>query len=817
MPYNTHGFQIVIEVSEAELNERIAQQFACTTVEEQENGNILFPLFSRTGDSILLFDTPWIDLRGPEQNTIALHMPFHDSYVERGTFVRTNVDGQILINEKMTVQVDDDNKARVMLHFDDQTDINVQIHGDDEAWTDLLRNRIIQETRNRLMNIGAANLLGDVAFQQADTFDLGSPTRPLEIDAQIIYGDSTDKDAIAILQRTIPKDVTHWEYRPKDFSQSAVGFETRMAILINSDFILRYMIGSHLYNITCPDNCDQEFEQLFDFPATLKNPRSVSINNRDVTYTQLSATIPDSNIEVSGTVEGDATSKGVSFSYQASFNIIVTMQSNQGQLLLDTQIKNIDVTVDGLPIWVYVLNPDAGEDARSQITEVLRNSLKKKTSGIEAPDIGGIEQIALTGAALGPDVLLLQGDSASGEMNDSCGLVEVSECRVRLDETDTGIDLDRSTDPSHNPKHGPGAQSIDVDLLFDWPNGISTQNHAALRTMGTMSETKYARLNPQDIENLNYDYPDAPLSLDDIPALSRNRYGLLQGKPLVVGIRTNRGRYTKAKLWKSLYGTYYLCYTTYNRQIEGASLDVESYSEVQGSLIGQGTDSVPHVECDPGRGPRLRGSNNVPYKIHEYRYTATISAKTPLLSPPLSYEWTIENRLIQGQGSLSIDKAEIEYQLDGAELQIRTQFGESSSFDVFLRVEDNRGFIFEASKGLTFQGTKKTGGVSESVEARRTAEKIEECMERARAHQRSELFEAMKASQFMDTIKTELPFDGPLENDAPREPEMPDDRLMPSADGRKSVLERSREQAVEDGMNVDLKAITRRMHDLGLS
>lgn len=764
-PYVTGGYDLVVQVSEAEYNRQLATLFAAGS--EQFPGQIrrTFDVGLIAGQVNFLFDTPWlgferspqgrsevarydygipdVDLTTESTQQITLCLPFSEAFVAfEGGATLSNLDGNILVQETVTVRTpeQDESIREVGLAFEDgvgRVEVGFSPETidrlDDESpgFATILRSVIQSEVETLLEDDVRWIPLSPEPIEVADDAD---PVTPAEVAVTILR---TAGDALAFLLPT--QGDTDGNASAIDSPNTTAG--TPVVILVDGDTLLG--------DIVCPSLAaavDAPGE-AFDPPCSLRSPVPMDVSDEEeldeLTVTSLEGRLREGYIEVTGDFDGEGSAEGFPFEVDGDFRIQVYLDLEDGAISVRVEMDDPNINVD-FPWYVKfasvaigVLTGGIGGAIVAGVILVIADAIadsvaKGIAKDVFADQLADVENLnvpigpaaagfELTELELTPDALALGGRPSVAE-----AMPIAARAHRRGLSPGRAIDLDTGEVRS--------AVFEGADCSWGYgPNGLGLYAHSGA-VMATLAEP-YGPLTVVDIEQAEYESNPHRLHVPAAVVPEHVRiFGMEVGDELTLAVQTSENRYAKCECYERD-GRLYLTFRTYDRPTPQVA--IEEGSEVtETNQVEAGTESWPVVSCFPsfefgggtvGGGIEVENRSSE-YTVEERAYRITATARTRLLASPLrGVEWTLDGHVIDGQGTLQIDGNTVTYDVDGDTCTLETELGAGLSGYLDVAVTDDRGLTVTDRERLTYSETVKIGGVPAGA-IRDATEEIGRCL-----------------------------------------------------------------------------------------
>jgi hypothetical protein len=748
-PYVTGGYDIAVQVSEAEYNHQLATLFAAGS--EQFPGQIRrpFDVGLAAGQVNFLFDTPWLGFeRSPQHRSevaryeygvpdvdltvdapeqITLCLPFSEAFVDfEGGWDLQNLDGNILVQEAVTVRTPEDDQSvrEVGLGFDDGIGrIEVGFTPETVARLDAVMPRLDALLRGVIQSEVETLLEDDVQWiplspEPVTVADDDDPMTPADVEATLLR---TGGDALAFLIPT--QGDTTGDASTITAPNTTAG--TPVVVLVDGDTLLG--------DIVCPSLADavEAPDDAFEAPCRLRIPVPMDVSSEEeldrLIVTSLEGRLREGYIEVTGAFEGDGFAEGIPFEVDGDFRIQVFLDLEDGAISVRVEMDDPNVNVD-FPWYVQfttvaigVLTGGIGGAVVAGLVLVIADAIadsvaKGIAKGVFADQLADVENlnIPLGPAAAGFELI---------ELELTPDALALGGRPTRADEMPLAARADRL-------QLAPG-QAIDLDTgevrsaVFEgadcsWrygPNGPGIYA-ASGAIMATLAEP-YDPLTVVDVEQAEY---ESDAHRQHVPAAvvpQRIRIlGIEVGTKLTLAVQTSENRYAKCECYQRN-GRLYLTYVTYDRPTPQVVID--EVSEVtETNQIESGTDSWPSVSCFPAfsfEGRQAGGgveveSRSAEYTVDEVAYRITATAHTRLLAFPLrGFEWSLDDTPIDGQGTLHVDGHPVAYDVSDGRCTLETELGDGLTDYLRVAVTDDRGLTVSDRNWLSYPPTVKRGGL----------------------------------------------------------------------------------------------------------
>ncbi|WP_335998913.1 hypothetical protein [Halorientalis halophila] len=766
-PYETGGYDLVVQVSEREFNDQLAALYAAGSSQFPHQVRQTFSLLSSTGTVNFLFDTPWLHLgtdpqhrravsrydwrvaddslsvAEPEQLT--LFLPFSEASLDiESGMSAADVDGCVMVQHPISVwsprgqsdrrQVGLDFDAgveRIEVGFTPQT--VTRLETENALLPSLLRGKLQGEVATLLeRDVGRVELAPD-AIAVADDDD---PLTPATVEPILLR---SGVRGLALALPTQP-DTTG---DPDAFGAPSADASEPVVALLDADTLLAEIVRPALAGgLGVSPNA-------FDRPCRLN--RSVDLDTSgiseldDLDLRTLRARIDGDHVRVDGTFDGEGSAKGFPFTVEGSFRVRIYLELDDGDLAVRVEADDPEVDID-FPAWVYVVATGIGVLTGGiggaaigatlvLIVELLVDALSDPmsggalaaqfgTDGLDVPLGPAASGLTLSAVELTTDALAIGGRPVTDS-----GAPVAARSGERTITSGTAVDLDTGD-------VGAVSDVAEADLAWTTgPQGAGVYARSGA-IFAPLAGQAYRSLSVVDLEQAEFEGSSHPTML---PAALVPRPGWLWGgigPRLVFAVRTSENRYAKCRVGRRADGRLTLEYVTYDRPTPGVEPVVLS-SIREREYLESGTDSWPHVTCAGGfgfNGRRFGGgvhteSRSGEYTIDEVSREITATTRTSLLAHPIrSVEWSLDGHVLAGSGTVIVgDGHEVEYAVRDDGLELVTELGKELAEPLSVTVVDDRGLTVTGREWLRFDGVEKEGGRSpEDLAAAREA--IDHCL-----------------------------------------------------------------------------------------
>jgi len=671
----TSGFDMLVQVSENELNNQLATAFLAGNV-FPSSMSLPFNMGGVVGTVDLNFTTPVADLDQPPSN-MGLTIPFTNSQLEitspgvvtlgeLGGFI-TIVDNIEMITEgSFQIATMDFNSGapNVMVEFDTNSQ---------NALTPVLG------------GVGLTLVMAQYMMAQIVLQQLKAGIGRIDLTPPIPVVDDTDPTTIFDIDVTTINDTTAVD-------RDCITFGVRMANDsggningVTSNFIpagsQSLVIMSNFWllaRVMRPHVATSLGLLVTDFDTPLRLNHSVPAPGGQGTLTNLEARVIGNRIGV----DGRATDSGTGWSAVSNFNFFIDITLAGGSLTVTATKPNVETDVD-VEWWVCLVSLGLGTlfggivgaivaaivlaiveaIAEGIVNNLIAGGIGSSLGGVPAIPLGPIGS-GLTLSSVILDDLELRGSIIQGVSVPVKNQGSHFPSLIDLFRSFT-VDLDTGT-ISGDVLHG-------TDLIWNPSTGLSANSPAGL----TITGTSFGALTPGQISRLPLSTHEIPLAL--IPFGSPSSFFLPFGyNGFVFGVRTTDGRYAKVQAWRSASliggGTLQLDWVTYDTPVP--KLDIAARWSVLER--GEVTDFI--------------APDGAFCRTTQVCWCGVFEAWPKLMAFPIDYQWCLCGKVLEeGEGSVDSPHGPLEYKLRGRRLWIETEMGQSVNCELCVSAIDARG------------------------------------------------------------------------------------------------------------------------------
>ncbi len=662
----TSGFDMLVQVSENELNNQLATAFLAGSVFPS---SISVPVNTGgvTGTANLNFSTPVADLDRPRPR-MGLTVPFLNSQLQITSPVAITLaplGGAITIVDNIEM-ITQGSSQLAAVDFDNGADVNVVF---DSASQAILAPALAAAG---LSLAQAQNLMAGVILQQ-----LQNQISRIDLTPPIPVRDDTDPTTIFDMDVTTINDTTVAD-------RDCITFGVRMANNsggninnVTSSFIptgsQSLVMMSNLWllgRVMRPRVATAIGRPATDFDMPLRLNRNVPAPGGQGTLTRLEAFVEGNRIRVNG----QATASGTGWSAVSNFTFFIDIALSGGAITVTATTPSVDTDVD-LEWWVWLVSLGlgglfggiVGVIVAAIVLAIVEAVAEGIASNLVSSGIGGslsgIPSIPLgpIGGGLTLTSLVLDDLELRGTIIRSLS-VPVKNQGSTSSSAGFSLDLDTGTIQA---TVNPGA-----DLIWNPSSGISVNGSAGL----TVTGISYYALTPVKISTLPLTGSTIPVAL--IPVTWPPSIPFFGGYQIVFGVRTTEGRYAKVRAWRSITraSALHLDWVTFDTPIP--QLDIAA----RWSVLERG-------EVSESITPDCFFCRSAPVRRH-----GIFEAWPRLMAFPIDYQWCLCGEVIEeGEGVVSTPDGGLAYKLAGRRLTVETEIGQSVDCELCISAIDAHG------------------------------------------------------------------------------------------------------------------------------
>ncbi len=662
----TSGFDMLVQVSESELNNQLATAFLAGNVFPS---SISVPVNTGgiTGTANLNFNTPVADLDRPRPR-MGLTVQFMNSQLQITAPVPATLaplGGTITIVDSIEMMTQGSNQLAT-LDFDNGADVTVAFDSASQA--------ILAPALGAagLTLAQAQTMMAGVVLQQ-----LQSQINRIDLTPPIPVADDMDPTTIFDMDVTTVNDtaatdrdcITFGVRMANDSGGNINGVTTSFipagsqSLIMMSNF---WLLGS----VMRPRVAAALGAFVSDFDTPLRLNHNIPAPGGQGTLTRLEAFVEGNRIRVNG----QATASDTGWSAVSNFTFFIDIALSGGAITVTASTPSVDTDVD-LEWWVILLSLGLGGlfggiigviiaaivlAIVEAVAEGIANNLI--SSGIGS-SLGSIPSLPLgpIGGGLTMTSLILDDLELRGTIIRSLSVPVKSQGRTS---SPAGFTLDLDTGAIR------AVVSPGVDLIWNPSSGISVNGAVGL----TVTGVSFNALTPVQISSMPLTGSTIPVAL--IPFSLPVSFPFFGSNDIVFGVRTSDGRYAKVRAWRSIYeaGALHLEWVTYDTPIP--QLDIAA----RWSVLERGeVNEYITQDCYFCRSAPVR-------------WRGVFEAWPKLMAFPIDYQWCLCGEVIQeGEGVIKSSSGELDYKLQGRRLTLETDMGQSVDCELCISAIDARG------------------------------------------------------------------------------------------------------------------------------
>ncbi|MBK8621765.1 MAG: hypothetical protein IPN79_08370 [Saprospiraceae bacterium] len=666
----TGGFDLLVQLSESEINEQIAAASIMGTLFPTSiNIPIASPAFSGSAD--INFGTPTINFDPAPR--VELRVPFSNSQLNITApipLIISPLGGMITITDTLEV-VNQGSSMQIAMNFNNGTPtVTVAFDASSAA---LLAPLLAAAgmTLADAQNIVAGMVLSNLQTTNGGLFAL-SPEIPV----------ADDND---------PTTIFNFEVRPFNDNSAldrdclSIGIRMSSASGGNINLINSNMLPPGVNSMVMMSNfwlLSQVMRRnlatalgisLSDIDTPFRLNRPVPAPGGEGTLTRLEARVDGNRIRI----DGRAIADGTGWSAESNFHFFVELRLVDGSIAISSTVPVVDTDID-LEWWVWLAAGFLGglfggiigaivaiivtAIVESVAEGIVNNLVSEGISG----GLGDIPSIPLgpIGSGFSIDTILLD------DLELRCSIFKALNIPIKhqgqyASRNRFGIDLETGairTTPNRS-----------TDLIWDNTQGISIANTAGLRLINK----GFNSVSPLDISRLPL--TGTRILPHQIPMSLHSVIWFLPRNEIVFGIRTAEGRLGKVRASINLTTqNLELEWVIYDTPIPSLDLDVRWYKLERGNVNHYITDDCKY--CTSA----------------EIRWRGVFTAKSKLLAFPVNYQWCLCGQVLDGkEGVIEVNGEKLKYTIRGNQLILdATRINQSIKCQLCISAIDFKGREF---------------------------------------------------------------------------------------------------------------------------
>jgi hypothetical protein len=668
----TSGFDILIQLSEDEINNQIQELFLGGELEIPSSFNFPFnfPGFNGSANINLGMPEVFLDQASPR---VRIDFAVEDSQIITSGIPIGGLGGEISIEHPITV-LDLPSAQQVVLNFASATpSVNFTF----DAFTTALITPVLPAgiTINNITDLVALEitdiLINDIvqlSITPAIPTSTTDPMVPANISVKTLNDTSAaDRDALVFGVDMITGSPGNLGGVTTNFIPN--GEES--ILMLSNDWLLGEIIRPQLASsLGIP-------LASIDRPLTLNN--NVPAPGGEGTLTALTASVVGNRIRITGR----AIASGTGWNAVATFSLFVDLSLVDGSIVVTTTAPVVDTDVD-LEWWVWLTTLGIGAIlggiigiivaaivtaiAESIIEGIANNMISTGiTSGLDALPTFPLGPI---GAGLSLESIILDDLELHGSIIKAYRIPTFYSGGM---DSHTAFALDLET----GRKYGFNESSSDIDLKYHPSTGVRFVNGSKYSNSGT----SYGALTPLGVRNMPLS--SINISKGNIPNVMKIPF-FSSGNELVIGIRTNKGRLAKARIFNDVLKgkAFSIDWVTYDTVVPSVKLTTRWNTREFGTRL---DPRLVNGECCPA---------------YEAAKDCRIEAVTKKLAFPIDLQWCIDGIVLKDSSGIVDSKSgSLDYTIQGRFLTLHASMSQLISSEVCLSAIDSSGLeVFKCTK-----------------------------------------------------------------------------------------------------------------------
>ena len=663
----TSGFDMLVQVSESEVNDQLATAFLAGAIFPP---SMIVPVNTSgiVGTASLNFNTPVADLDRPRPR-LGLTVPFSNSQLQITSplpLTLAPLGGTITIVDTIEVITQGSNQIVTMDFNNGAPDVTIVFDSSSAA---ILAPALAAAG---LTITQAQNMMAGIVIQQLQTslgrldltppipvVDDTDPTTLFDIDVTTVNDTSaSDRDCITFGVRMSSDTGGNINNIATSFIPSG-----SQSLLMMSNFWL-------LAKVMRPRVAAALGRPVTDFDTPLRLNHNIPAPGGRGTLTNMEARIDGNRIRV----DGRATASDTGWSAVSTFTFFIDIALSGGAITVTATTPSVHTDVD-LEWWVWLVSLGLGAlfggiigaiiavIVLAIVQAVAEGVVDNLISGGIGGSLGGIPSIPL--GPIGGGITL--SSVILDDLELRCSIIRSLSVPVKSQGSYASlagftVDLDNG---SIRTSILPG-----TDLIWDPSRGLQTNGAARLAITGA----SFDGLTPVQISRFPFYQVQIPLSL--IPLTYPPFFPFFNHDEVVFGVETTEGRYAKVRAWRSLLegGALHLDWVTYATPVP--QLDIAAHWSVleRGEVTQYITPDCSYCESNPAR------------------WCGIFEAWPRLMAFPIDYQWCLCGEVIEeGTGEVSTPHGPLAYRLTDRRLYIETEMGQDVDCELCVSAIDARG------------------------------------------------------------------------------------------------------------------------------
>jgi hypothetical protein len=663
----TAGFDMLVQISETELNNQLATAFLAGSTFPAA---ISVPVSTGgvTGSADLNFTTPVADLDRPRPR-MGLTIPFANSQLAITAPLPTTIaplGGTIAVVDTIVMITQGTNQLATMDFNTGAPDVAVVFDGASAALLAPLlaaAGLTIEQAQNMMAGVVLTELQTSIGridlTPPIPVVDDADATTPFDIDVTTVNDTSAlDRDCIA------------FGVRMANDSGGNINSVTSSMIPAGNQSLVMMSNFWLLARVMRPRIAASLGRPVTDFDTPLRLNRNIPAPGGDGTLTNLEARVIGNRISVTGR----ATDSGTGWSAESNFSFSVDVGLAGGAITVTATTPVVDTDVD-LAWWVWLVSLGLGGlfggIVGAIVAAIVLAIVEAVAEGVAdgmisdgvSGSLGGLPSIPLgpIGGGLTLTSIVLDDLELRSTIVRSVSVpVKNQGCHTSLG----GFAADLDTGAiSANARTG-------SDLVWYPAAMLSTNGPSGLSVTGT----SFGALTPVQISRLPLTTNQLPLGL--IPLSYPPAFPFLLHNEVVFGMRTTEGRLAKVRAWRSIVeaGALHLDWVTFDTPTP--TLDIAARWSVleRGEVSEYITPDCSYCLSNP------------------VRWCGIFEAWPRLAAFPIDYQWCLCGEILEeGRGEVTTKHGPLAYRLVGRRLYIETEMAQAVECELCVSAIDARG------------------------------------------------------------------------------------------------------------------------------
>lgn len=662
----TSGFDMLIQISETELNNQLATAFLV--------GSTFPPTLSVPvnaggviGTADLNFNTPVADLDRPRPR-MGLTIPFSNSLLQITAPLAVTIaplGGTITVVDSIVMITQGTNQLATMDFNTGAPDVTVVF---DSASATLLAPLLAATglTMEQMQNMMAGIVLAELQTS-INRIDLTPPIPVVDdADATTIF----DIDVTTVNDTSsLDRDCISFGVRMANDSGGNINNVTASMIPSGSQSLVMMSNFWLLARAMRPRISNSLGRPVTDFDTPLRLNRSIPAPGGDGTLTNLEARVSGNRIHVTGR----ATDSGTGWSAVSNFSFFIDVRLSGGAITVTATTPDVDTDVD-LAWWVWLASLGLGGLFGGIVGVIVAAVVLAIVEAVAESIADGMISDGISGSLGGLPPIPL------GPIGGGLTLTSIV-----LDDLELRSTIVRSVSV---PVKNQGSHDSIGGFAVDFDTGVVSENigvgsdlvwkpFSMLSTNGpsglSVTGTSFGALTPVQISRLPLATNQLPIGL--IPLSFPPSFLFLPHNGVVFGVRTTEGRFAKARAWRSITegGALNLDWVTFDTPTP--SLDIAARWSVleRGEVSEYITPDCSFCRSSP------------------VRRCGIFEAWPRLAAFPIDYQWCLCGEILdEGNGEVSTKHGTLAYRLTGRRLYIETEMAQMVDCELCVSAIDAR-------------------------------------------------------------------------------------------------------------------------------